>query len=85
MSDFVQGALMAGAFALAGSIVTALITYCNTRRQLRGTLQQLSLKLEHDAKEKRRDRSIEARKTYLIPLRELISQWNIESLKMTSS
>lgn len=85
MSDFVQGALIAGAFAVVGSLVTALITYCNTKRQLRGTLQQLSLRMEHDAKEKRRDRSIEARKTYLVPLRELISQWNIKLMEMTSS
>ncbi|MBA7599416.1 hypothetical protein ES703_06449 [subsurface metagenome] len=82
MSDFVQGALIGGAFAVIGSVITALITYCITKRQIKGNLEQLSLKLEQDTGEKRRDRLVEARKTYLIPLRDIISRWSVELTKL---
>ena len=82
MSDFVQGALIGGAFAAIGSVITALITYYNTRRQIKGNLEQLSLRLEQDTSEKRQDRLVEARKTYLIPLRDIISRWSVELAKL---
>ncbi len=82
MSDFVQGALVAGAFAVIGSVVTAFITHYNTKCQIKGNLQQLSLELEQDTGEKCRDRLVEARKTYLMPLRDLISRWSVELTKL---
>ncbi|MFC1939687.1 hypothetical protein ACFLXO_03250 [Chloroflexota bacterium] len=82
MSDFVQGALTGGALALVGSVIVALIAHYNTKLQIKGSLDQLSLKLEQDTGEKYRDRLVEARKTYLIPLRDIISRWSVELTKL---
>lgn len=84
MSDFIQGALIAGIFALFGSVITAVITYKNTKHQAQKNLEQLIIKLDRDANEKNRDRLTETRKLYLIPLNEVISRWSVELAKLPS-
>ncbi len=84
MPDLALGALIAGLSAILGGIVTGFITYRNTKAQVKGSLKQLSLKLEHDEYENRRDRLVEARIVYLKPLRDIISDWNIELVKLPS-
>lgn len=63
MSDIVQGALIGIGGAVVGAIITAIISYINTRSQLDLRIYEL-----------RTDRLIKARERVLIPLREAINQ-----------
>ena len=63
MSDIVQGALIGISGAIVGAIITAIISYINTRSQLDLRIYEL-----------RTDRLIKAREKVLIPLRAIMSQ-----------
>jgi len=63
MSDIVQGALIGISGAIVGAIITAIISYINTRSQLDLRIYEL-----------RTDRLIKAREQLLIPLREAMTQ-----------
>jgi len=64
MSDIVQGALIGISGAIVGAIITAIISYINTRSQLDLRIYEI-----------RTDRLIKARERVLIPLREGMAQY----------
>lgn len=77
MSDAILVALVAIIAAamsgLLGAAISALVTYKITNRQVQARHDELLQQLQHDREEARRGRLIEARKTYLLPLRTEVS------------
>lgn len=63
MSDIVQGALIGIAGTIVGAVITAIISYINSKSQLSLRIYELQT-----------DRLIRAREKVLIPLREAINQ-----------
>jgi hypothetical protein len=66
-------AIIAAASGIIGAAISGAITYKITSRQVQARLDELRQQLQHDREEARRGRLIEARKTYLVPLRTEIS------------
>jgi hypothetical protein len=72
MSDALV-AIIAAASGIIGAAIAGLITYKTTSRQVQARLDELRQQLQQEREEARRGRLIEARKTYLLPLRTEIS------------
>lgn len=75
MLDIVLGAILGIAGAAVGSGITAFFSYKSTKLQVGANYTNLQLQLEGQAKEARQARLIEARKVYLLPLSQAISNW----------
>lgn len=71
MSDIIIGSIIALVGVLVGSAITGYISYRNTK-----------LTLRQQEKESRRNRLLEIRKCYLVPLRETVSKWVVELTRM---
>jgi len=84
MHDIVLGAIIGLAGAAVGSGITAFFSYKSTKLQLGANRADLQLRLESQAKEARRDRLIETRKVYLLPLSQAISKWVESTIQETN-
>jgi len=84
MPDIVLGAILAIAGAAVGSGITAFFSYKSAKLQVRANYTNLQLQLEDQAKEARRARLIEVRKTYLLPISHTISNWVESTIQETN-
>ena len=75
MSDIVWVALFGVAGTVLVAIVSGYITYRVTKSQSNTRSDELRLQLAYQEQEAQRDRLVEARKGYLIPIREVMSEW----------
>jgi hypothetical protein len=66
-------ALIAAASGIFGDAISAVITYKTTNRQVQARHHELLQQLQQDREEARKGRLIEARKGYLLLLREALS------------
>ena len=67
--------VLGGLIALGGVIIGGLSSYIIARLQISAAREQLIQQLSHQEREAQRNRLIEARKDYLLPLRKVISEW----------
>lgn len=65
--------------ALLGAVATGYITYRATKLQLNTQLETLGQQIRHQQEEARRNRIVEARKGYLMPLRKELLNYIHES------
>lgn len=82
VSDILLGAVISGLSLFIGSAIGAFISYKTTKAQIETRLVELQQELGHREREARRGRLIEARKNYLVPLRETVSKWAVELTRM---
>ena len=79
MSDIALVAIISVSGALLASIVTAVLSYYITKKQVQARTEEHLKQLEHDRLERRRDRLSLSRKDYLIRLRIKINEYMINS------
>lgn len=83
MSDVLLGAIISGISLLLGYAIGAYISYKTAKNQSETRLAELQQQLEHQKTEARRNRLVEIRKNYLIPLIETVSKWVTELTRLT--
>ena len=75
MSDIVLGALIGFGAAAVSAIMTGIISYRISKLQTDARDGEINRQLNHQQREARLDRLVEARKGYLIDLRSTTSEW----------
>ncbi len=67
--------ILAALIAIVSGLVGFAGSYLVTKSQNDARLDELRLRLDRESEEAKRNRVIEARKSYLVPLREVLSKW----------